>query len=183
MPEQKTVAQRILSSQLQTWCTPPLYLDAVRAVFGDIELDPASCASANRIVCAARYFTEEQNGLLLPWYAHTVWLNPPYGRIGAKSNQAAWAEKLLTEYAHGHIQQAIALFSANTDTRWFHQLFAFPLCFTRGRIAFFAPGTQETRSGNTSGSVFVYCGPNKQRFAQVFAQFGCTVKAVDSNGN
>jgi hypothetical protein len=34
----------------------------VREVLGEIDLDPASCADANKIVRAKQFFTQEDNG-------------------------------------------------------------------------------------------------------------------------
>jgi len=43
------------------WYTPLDYINAVREVMGDIDLDPASCIEANTIVKAKKYFTKEEN--------------------------------------------------------------------------------------------------------------------------
>src|SRR5271165_1466886 len=45
------------STSGELW-TPPFYLDKVRAVLGDIDLDPFSCADANLTVRASRYFVK-----------------------------------------------------------------------------------------------------------------------------
>jgi hypothetical protein len=54
--------QLLNSSASAEWFTPPRYIEAVREVLGAIDLDPASCESANRIVQATRYFTAADNG-------------------------------------------------------------------------------------------------------------------------
>ncbi len=82
---------RLLSKSVE-WYTPTLYIKAAREVMnGIIELDPASCEIANRVVQASRYYDIKINGLLQPWKARSLWLNPPYGRgDGNRSNQEIW---------------------------------------------------------------------------------------------
>lgn len=55
--------------------TPPLILNPLRRVLGEIDLDPASDETANQIVRANRYFS--QGGLFQPWEATTLLCNPP----------------------------------------------------------------------------------------------------------
>ena len=59
--------------------TPAGIVDLARSLMGGIDLDPASCAKANEIIKAARYFTEEMDGLAQDWRG-SIWLNPPGGR-------------------------------------------------------------------------------------------------------
>src|ERR1700704_1062136 len=95
------------------WYTPPKYIEAAREVMGAIDLDPASCAAANRIVKATAYYTREQNGLDQSWTGR-VWLNPPYGRTAKmeatrKSTIGLFVERLLQFYESGEVTQAIVL--------------------------------------------------------------------------
>ena len=75
-------ARALLSQSDQNdWRTPRKYLDAARAVMGEIDLDPASSAEANETVRAIQFYTENENGLGQPWKGR-VWLNPPFGDAG-----------------------------------------------------------------------------------------------------
>ena len=88
------------------WYTPPQYVNAARRVMGGIDLDPASCAPANEVVRASRFYTRKENGLLQPWYGR-IWLNPPYGRAkgGSTSFQAEFIRKLLYEWQEPAIER------------------------------------------------------------------------------
>src|SRR5579859_6970510 len=79
-----------LSSKSNEWYTPAPYVNAARQVMGGIELDPASCAQANRTVQAARYYSQADNGLAQDWTCRSLWCNPPYGRTAHISNQEIW---------------------------------------------------------------------------------------------
>lgn len=158
------------------WYTPSRYVEAAREVMGSIDLDPASCALANKTVQATKYFTIEDNGLEQEWYGH-VWLNPPYGKTGGKSNLAAFTSKLLAAYHDNHIKEAIMLLPTNTATSWFSPLWQFPICMPARRIRFnYSDGTLST--GASFSTCFVYVGPYKWCFQNVFAQFGTIVKAI-----
>src|SRR5437764_8904165 len=99
------------------WYTPLPVIRAVRKVLGTIELDPASCEMANRSVRAERYYDVQLDGLVQAWRAETVWLNPPYCKSGAVSNQELWTCKLISEYEAGNVKQAILLVNAATETQ------------------------------------------------------------------
>jgi ParB family chromosome partitioning protein len=45
------------------WYTPPEYIEAARAVRGEIDLDPASSDIAQKTVKALHYFTLDDDGL------------------------------------------------------------------------------------------------------------------------
>ncbi len=158
------------------WHTPPSILALVRAVLGPIELDPASCCEANKVVQASRYYDQQSDGLLQTWKAQTVWLNPPYCKSGAVSNQELWTCKLIAEYEAGNVEEAILLVNAATETRWFQRLYDYPICFKRGKIHFHSEAGGN--SGPTVGSAFVYFGSNSDRFIEVFGQIGRIVRSV-----
>lgn len=172
-----TTIPRLLQKSFE-WYTPASHMKAVREVLGDIALDPASCAEANQVVKARRFFDLNDDGLLQTWHASTVFLNPPYCKSGSISNQELWTCKLIAEYEAGHVEEAILLVNAATETRWFHRLYAYPVCFVRGRIRFVSPTGIET--GPTVGSAFVYFGANIQKFVDVFSRFGVVTMAVQT---
>jgi hypothetical protein len=163
-------SQRIQQSLSNEHYTPARYIEAAREVLGGIDIDPASNDLAQETVRAAAYFTKDDDGLTQEWHGR-VWLNPPYGDLVGQ-----FINKLSAERAAGRAQAAICVVNAHcTDTEWFRQLWSGCLCFTDHRINFTG---DEARSGSTHGSVFVYFGPDRGEFAQVFRQFGVCVATV-----
>lgn len=156
--------------------TPSVYIEAARTVLGTIDLDPASCIAANLTVDAENYFTKQDNGLLKAWYGN-VWLNPPYGRIGIKSSVDIWAAKLLSEYKKGRVNQAIFLAtSMQTQLDGVQSLIASGcVCLTDHRIKFINVRGEEGENP-ASNSIFVYVGPEPDKFRDVFSQFGIVLK-------
>ncbi len=153
------------------WYTPAEYLDAARAVLGDIDLDPATSPLANETVGAARIFTAEDNGLDQPW-AGKVWLNPPYSQPAISQ----FSEKLASEWEAGNIESAIALTHNYTDTGWFHRMASAcnAICFTRGRIGFVNP--EGKKAAPTQGQAFFYFGNDVETFVNQFGNIGFVVE-------
>lgn len=151
------------------WHTPTQYIEAAREVMGRIDLDPATCETAQAVVQADAFFTKEMEGLDRRWHGR-VWLNPPY----SMPSIAYFVAKVLDEYDQGHISEAIVLVNNSSDTKWFHRLLDRCLaCFTAGRVQFWHPDykTFATRQGQT----FFYLGQNQDKFKGVFSQFGIVV--------
>jgi phage N-6-adenine-methyltransferase len=148
------------------WYTPKLIIDKVHAFYnGQIDLDPASCQVAQKIVQANHYYTASDNGLLKPWYGN-VWCNPPYGK-----HTEFFVNKALSEYGNGSITQCLLLLKAATDTKWFFPLFNYPICFIRGRLKFYSFNGYGSTSA-TFPSVIVYLGNDKKEFFHIFSDIG-----------
>jgi hypothetical protein len=168
---EKVDHQLIHQSLTNEHYTPSIYVEAAREVMNGIDLDPASCAEANEVVRAKRFFSQSQDGLSQSW-SGSVWLNPPYG-----GQAGDFVAKLMVELAAGRVTEAVVLVNSNcTDTKWFQPLWDGLLCFTDHRINFY--GGETERSGATNGSVFVYFGQRPLDFANIFKRFGAVVKRV-----
>lgn len=146
------------------WYTPQEYIKAAKEVMGGIDLDPASCAVANEVVRAERFYTAEDDGLSFPWEGR-VWLNPPYGATLITK----FVEKLLNS---PRVEQAIVLVNNASETKWSQQLAlgAQASCNVKGRIKFWHPEKDSTSP--MQGQTFFYFGENVELFCQVFSQFG-----------
>jgi len=154
------------------WYTPPEYLDAVRAVLNQIDLDPFSSNTANQVVKAQKIFSLEHSAFEHEWSVtpHTrVFMNPPYSAqlIGRAT------QRFLQQWQQKKITEGIVLVNNATDTRWFQSLAqeAAMLCFTNHRISFWNSDGKKI-SGNTRGQVFLYFGEHPEVFRQVFSTFG-----------
>jgi phage N-6-adenine-methyltransferase len=158
---------RGMGSGNNEWGTPGEYLDAVRDVLGEIDLDPASSEIAQRTVNAARFYTKADNGLTKEWRGK-VWLNPPY----AHPEIVDFVAKLIAEYQAGHVTEAILLTHNCTDTHWFHQALraACLFCLPRGRIQFIDPESNRTAPPN--GQAFFYFGNRLDAFDARFSEIG-----------
>jgi phage N-6-adenine-methyltransferase len=151
------------------WYTPPEYIRAATQVMGGIDLDPASTSEANDIIGAAKFYTQDDNGLLHGWGGR-VWMNPPYARPLIDE----FCGKLAEEYAAGNVQQAITLTNNATETGWFHALaeVGAAIAFPRHRVKFWHPRKEATP---LQGQACFYLGENIQGFRDEFVQFGFTV--------
>lgn len=151
------------------WFTPVEIIEAARATMGTIDLDPFSCAEANKAVRASAYFTKETNGLRFQWCGH-VWMNHPYSKV---MNRLC-ISKAVEEFTSGRVTQLCCITYASTTERWFRPLMQFPQCFFHKRTAFREPGGRIVK-GATKGCAVTYMGRHLDRFAANFAPFG-TIK-------
>jgi hypothetical protein len=150
------------------WYTPAKYVEAARRVLGVIDLDPASCAEANKVVKAGKFFTKDDDGLQQQWRGR-VWMNPPYcGKAGD------FVTKLIAEYEAGNVTAAIVLVNAySSDGEWFQPLWNAALCFSNHRIRFYQQNLSLNSTPN--GALFAYFGPDRDAFAHEFRDIGAVL--------
>ncbi|MBI4853559.1 MAG: hypothetical protein HY819_17335 [Acidobacteria bacterium] len=158
--------------------TPAKYMEMVSTVLGEIDLDPASCAKANEVIKAKKYYDLESNGLVQPWYGK-VFVNPPYAEM------LPWVSKLIDEYHNKEVEEAILLSNPSTDTTWFNHLCsASPyrcspvFCYIQGRIKFLSPDKSVRVNQPRNPSMFTYLGKNKAKFYEVFSSVGNILKPI-----
>jgi len=166
----RSAREVLQSSKSVEHYTPSCYVEAARAVLGRIDLDPASCREANRVVKATRIHTIKDDGLSRRWSGN-VYLNPPGGRDKHHRSVAAkWVARLLEEYEDGDVEAAVLeVFNARPCEKWFTPLWQYPICFTDHRVDHWGPGS----TGNpVHGAAFVYFGIGVAAFVEHFGQFG-----------
>lgn len=146
------------SSKSNDWGTPAEWIERVRAVLGEIDLDPASSEKHNLVVGASRYYTEKENGLTQRW-AGRVFLNPPGGRGLPK----AFLTKLVSAYSLGHVSEAVYLGYSLEQLLWAPVPNPGTIAIPHKRIKFLGAG-----SSPTHGNFFLYMGPNRDKFLDVF---------------
>ena len=149
------------------WYTPPEYIETARRVMGDIDLDPASSAIANRTVQAAAFYSADDSGLLHDW-AGRVWMNPPY----ASELITKFCDKLTRHVQAGDVTECIILVNNATETKWFGQLIsvADAIVFTSGRVRFLKPDGEQ--GAPLQGQAVLYSGPHSTEFIVEFSKFG-----------
>ena len=155
------------------WYTPQEYIEAARAVLGEIDLDPATSEYAQSTIRAKTFFTKDDNGLEREWHGR-VWLNPPY----AQPLITHFVAKMIQEYGSGRATAAIMLTHNYSDAAWFQDAgsVANAVCFTRGRIRFYQPDGAIAQP--TQGQTFFYFGDNVRLFTERFAEIGLVMRGV-----
>lgn len=169
-PEKQTVAWVGVSGN-DEWYTPEKYIDLAREVMGGIDLDPASCEYAQKVVQATKFYTAEDDGLDQPWEGR-VWMNPPY----SKGLMDKFVLKICEEYQLGSVDEAIVLAPSCTDVKWFHKLgeVASALCLTLGRIHFY--NLEGQKNSPPTGYVFFYFGQDPTKFLEIFESVGLVLR-------
>jgi hypothetical protein len=159
------------SSISDEWYTHPEIVDLTKTLFrGEIDLDPMSCETANRVVGAKTFYTAEIDGLTQPWFGRILW-NPPWGGTDANSAKKRGVKKLLDAFHRGDVTAAVCVLNANAiTTNWFEPLLAFPICIPPRRIQHWGP---DGKGGTpNSGTVVVFVGFDARRFAEIFGRLG-----------
>ncbi len=104
------VNKSLFSSESIEWATPQRLFDALNSEFA-FTLDP--CCTVLSAKCE-HFFTKVEDGLSQDWEAHSVFMNPPYGK-----EISSWMEKAWVSSLNG--ATVVALVPARTDTKWWHR--------------------------------------------------------------
>jgi hypothetical protein len=128
--------------------TPPWIVEGARRTMGGIDLDPFSCATANGIVRAARFYSlaAGEDGFTMPWHGR-AFVNPPGGKSSeddSSKQKAAWF-KLAAEHDAGHVSAALfvcfsveLLQTTQSKTPAGARIpLDFPICYPAARVAYY----------------------------------------------
>lgn len=122
---------RVRGGGKQDWATPWWFYRGLDAIW-QFKLDAA--ASPENAKCA-RFYTEQDNGLLLPWETWTF-CNPPWAK------PLHWIEKAILELSRDH-RSVLVLPSNGLTTNWYRV--AREYCLTHllsPRVPYDGPGSQ-----------------------------------------
>lgn len=121
------ITKGMFTSNSNEWSTPKDLFDELNNEF-HFTLDP--CATPQNAKCR-KFFTADDNGLLLDWSNDVVFCNPPYGRVIKD-----WVEKAYHEVEKG--ATVVLLIPARTDTSYFHKFIykKHEIRFIAGRLHF-----------------------------------------------
>lgn len=162
------------SSESKEHYTPSDYIESARYVMGSIQLDVASCAMANTIVKANRFFTQDKDALSAncTWEANTAWCNPPGGKIKNKSQAAIFGERLVIHHYCRHIQQAFFVGFTMEIMQTCQALLAYPHCIPRKRIKYLKNwyGNLVVGESPTHASVIFYLPPMPEPGVNCFSE-------------
>lgn len=172
------------SSRSDIWYTPKWLVDLVRKVLPVIDLDPASDDQANKTIKARRIITSDS--LQVNWCdkPSTIYLNPPGGKIGNKSQTGLFWDKLISVKNQGLLSEAVfmgfslehlAVTQASQDP-----MCNYTVCIPSKRIHFVNP--EGLFSNPTHSNVIVYIpgqDNNMSVFKDVFRPIGALMQAAD----
>ncbi|KJZ03256.1 DNA N-6-adenine-methyltransferase [Pseudoalteromonas piscicida] len=179
--------------------TPPEILAYVHRMFPVIELDPASCETANQNVKALRFFNKENDALKQQWHAKTVWMNHPFSKgekaCGKKCKKKVcndptykkyrghcidsdipsngdWVDYYLGQFNAGNIKEAMNITFVSCSEAWCQKLLNAGLsCFLDGRTHFHDESNKPIK-GAPKGCFITYLGNRKDEFRAIFSEIG-----------
>ena len=144
------------------WYTPLEYIEAARKLYGEIDLDPASCVEAQAVIQAKHFFAKKDNGLKQLWFGN-VWCNPPYSTRLVQ----LFTSHAVRQYEARYCTAVLLLVNNCTDTAWFRSLAVrFPMMLSNGRADFWRPNQENFAT--RQGQAIFYLGPDKNVFFEAF---------------
>jgi len=177
-------AGRHNNSTNKEWCTPPVYVNAVKGVFGGkIDFDP--CSNEYSVVGAdVEIRLPDQDGLKVSWNYSHIYVNPPYGNDKEMGTSIIDWLKMCAYAYEQYGSEVIALIPVAVNTKhWKYYIFghAKSVCFLSDtRLKFLENG-----SGNGKGAPMacatVYWGSNPDAFYNVFIKYGAVVDVSHLN--
>lgn len=154
-------AGRKIKSLSQDWCTPIKYVQAIKEMFGTVELDPCSNLFS-KIEAIIKYQLPNDNGLKKTWNYKTIYVNPPYGRDYEKNTTIKDWLKNCFEANIKYESEVIALIPVATNTNhWKNFIFgkAQSICFLYDtRLKFSIEGSEDNKGRCSNGLLYGLLG-------------------------
>lgn len=173
-----------MASERSDWLTPRLVWKPAEDMMDGIDLDPCSDSLVSGNIPATIHYTAEMDGLSRNWLVPSgrgtelrpskVFMNPPYDR---RQTHAAFVYKLLEEHSKGHVEMAVLLLAARTDTRWYRALARFPRVHVAGRLRFLRPGGETLYPAPFPSAIFGI-GVSERKLHKYFGHLGDVVVVV-----
>lgn len=170
-------AGRTVNSASHHWGTPLEYVQLVRAVLGEIALDP--CSNEYSVVGAKiEYRLPGTDGLRANWDYPTIYVNPPYGSDRVRGTKIRdWLARCVESHrAYG--AEVIALIPVATNTsHWKAYVWnaASAVAFLYDTRLKFLVNGKSGGKGAPMSCAMVYWGPSVERFMDVFSVRGAAV--------
>jgi len=176
---EKNVLTNTMSDSYEYHCQDWL-IAMVKLVLTIINIDVASCVSANARIGAEYFFSKDFSGLDKKWDYFYPNGPPPNVFMNVRDTDLnLWCPKLLSEVNNNRISQAIAIINACTSSLYFQNLVDsghFTFCFVRGKLGFHKFNTKTETYEGTSVSPHHHCllyyGPRSFFFREVFFGMG-----------
>lgn len=170
-------AGRTVIGNSRDWCTPHKYVSAVKAVLGEISLDP--CSNEWSVVGAkTEYRLPDQDGLRETWDHPSIYVNPPYGSDVHRGTRIIdWLQRCSDANLNfGSEVIALVPIAANTK-HW--KLYVWPrassICFLYDtRLRFLVQGRDDGK-GAPMACAAIYWGDQQNKFSDVFSKHGAVL--------
>ena len=118
--------------------TPPDFMAAIYAAFGEIDLDPCGHVLSPVIARRRILLSEGGDGLTDAWSGRLVFVNPPFSEL------LKWLQRAHGQWRAGTVETVVCLGPVRTDSRWFHDTLSADadIYLLRGRVRFLDPRGQ-----------------------------------------
>lgn len=173
-----------MRSDRSDWLTPQLVWHPAQEMMDGIDLDPCSDSRDSGNIPATVHYTAAMDGLSQCWLVPSgrgtelrpskVFMNPPYDR---RQTHARFVCKLLDECDVGHVEMAVLLLAARTDTRWYRALARFPRVHVAGRLKFLQPSGKILYPAPFPSAIFGV-GVSESKLHRYFGHLGDTLVVV-----
>lgn len=112
--------------------TPPDFLSAIYAAFGEIDVDPSGHESSPVIARQRIIPGNGGDGLMEDWIGDLVFMNPPF------SSMLKWLRRADQQWTAGNAKTIVSLVPARIDSNWFHDHLRIQaaIYMMRGRLRF-----------------------------------------------